>query len=127
MRNFYLFFIFLIIFSFSLFAEEQFKIAICSEGKTEDSEVSGIAGRAKYFQIYDSSLKLLEVIENPFGGRGMQIGQKVANLFEEKGVKIVVAEKFGPQMLQELKKRNIKHLEFSGSVKKALEKVLSKK
>lgn len=122
-----LFFTFFTLCSLILLPEEGTKIALCTEGNTQDSEISPIAGRAKYFQIYDSSGKLLEVIENPFGSRGMQLGIKVANLMEEKGVKIVVAGRFGPQMLKELESRNIKTQEFQGSVKKALENILGKK
>lgn len=122
-----LFFVFFTFCSLILLSEEGTKIALCTEGKTQDSEISPIAGRAKYFQIYDGSGKLLEVIENPFGLRGMQVGLKVANLMQEKGVKIVVAGRFGPQMLKELESRNIKTQEFEGTVKKALEVILGKK
>ncbi|MEJ5166448.1 MAG: NifB/NifX family molybdenum-iron cluster-binding protein [Thermoanaerobaculia bacterium] len=122
-----LFFIFLFLSNWSLFSEEGTKIALCTEDKTQDSEISPIAGRAKYFQIYDGSGKLLEVIENPFGTRGMQVGAKVANLMQEKGVKIIVAGRFGPQMLKELQSKNIKTQEFEGTVKKALEVILGKK
>lgn len=120
-------FVFLSFLNLYLFSEEGTNIAICSEDKTQNSEISSIAGRAKYFQIYDSSGKLLEVIENPFGKRGMQNGAKVADLMEKKGVKIMVAGKFGPQMQKELKTRDIKTQEFQGSVKEALDSIIGKK
>ena len=81
------------------------KIAVASEGKDESSMVSSISGRAPYYLIYENG-KLVETVKNPFvtgGGAGFSVAQMLSN----KGVEIVIAEEFGPNMRNMLNSKGI--------------------
>ncbi len=91
------------------------KIAIASEGKTKDSTVSGRAGRAPYYLIFESK-KLLEAWKNPFAVGGGGAGFSVAKVLGDKGVKKIIAGKAGPNYAVALKERGIKFKEAEGKV-----------
>lgn len=115
---------FILFFSgFFLNSGEIEKIAICAEGKTDDSQVSNLAGRASFFQIYDYSGKLIDIMENPFKDAKSGAGVKVLELLEKKNVKLIVSGKIGAGMLDGMKEKGIKGLEFKGTVKEALFKI----
>lgn len=99
------------------------KIAIASSGKSEDSEISPVAGRAPYFLIYENE-DLVKIIKNPFAIGGGGAGFGVAKMLADEGVKKIVAGHFGDKMLGALEERNIKKEELSDiSVKKVLNKI----
>ena len=83
------------------------KIAIASEGKDEDSEISSISGRAPYYLIFENK-KLVKAIKNPFrvggGGAGFSIAQMLGN--EE--VNAVISGKFGANIKSALEQKGIK-------------------
>ena len=82
------------------------KIAIASTGKDENSEISPVSGRTPYILIYEDK-KLVEVIKNPFAIGGGGAGVSVAHMLAEKGVKLYIAGKFGPNVENALKENNI--------------------
>ena len=92
------------------------KVAIASEGKNENSEVSLKGGRAPYYLIFDNK-KLVETIKNPFAVGGGGAGWSVAYLLADKKVNLVIAGKFGSNMKSALREKKIKSKEFSGKVK----------
>ena len=97
------------------------KIAIASSGKDENSQVSPVSGRAEYYLVFEGK-KLVETISNPFqhGGGGAGIG--VAQMLANKGVKLVISGKFGPNMTAFLDEKGIKYkIVQNKTVKKALE------
>ena len=97
------------------------KIAIASSGKDETSEVSITAGRAPYFLIYEGD-KLVESIKNPFAVGGGGAGFAVAKMLKDKGVDLVVAGKFGGNMIGAMEEKNMKYKEIIGmNIKQALE------
>ncbi|MFH1786828.1 MAG: NifB/NifX family molybdenum-iron cluster-binding protein [archaeon] len=72
------------------------KVAVASEGETEDSKVSQVSGQAPYYLIFEGG-KLVKAIKNPFrlgGGAGFAVARMLVN---EK-VKQVVAGNFGGNM-----------------------------
>ena len=89
------------------------KIAIASEGKDEDSEVSQRGGRAPYYLIFEDK-KLIEVIKNPFATGSGGAGFSVAYMLADKKVDLVIAGKFGGNMESALKEKGIKFKEESG-------------
>ncbi len=93
------------------------KIAVASTGKSLDSEVSPISGRAEYYLIFENK-KLVETIKNPFqfGGGGAGIG--VAQMLANKGVKLIISGKMGPKMKDFIKDKKVKHKSVSGKTVK---------
>jgi len=96
------------------------KIAIASEGKDKDSEVSQRGGRAPYYLIFEDK-KLIEVIKNPFATGSGGAGFSVAYMLADKKVNLVIVGKFGGNMESALKEKGIKFKEESG---KKVEEVL---
>lgn len=95
------------------------RIAIGSEGKTDEDLVSDVCGRASFFQIYENG-ELLEVIKNPFKIGGGGAGSSVAKMLIDKGVKKIICGKLGPNMVQWLEDKNIPYQELKGMPVKEL-------
>ena len=94
-------------------------IAIASEGKTKDSEISVKAGRAPYYLFFKGK-KLVEAWKNPFAVGGGGAGFAVAKVVAGKSVEKVVVGKAGPNFKGALEGRGVKLVEKTGSVKDAL-------
>lgn len=86
------------------------KIAIASEGKSEDSEISQRGGRAPYYLIFEDN-KLIETIKNPFATGAGGAGFSVAYMLTEKEVEMVIAGKVGEKMVSALKEKGIEFKE----------------
>jgi predicted Fe-Mo cluster-binding NifX family protein len=89
------------------------KIAVASEGKSEDSEISLRGGRAPYYLIFDDK-KLVETLKNPFAVGGGGAGWSVAKMLADKKVNLVIAGRVGPNMEFALKDKGVKFKEASG-------------
>ncbi len=100
------------------------KIAVASLGKDENSDVSERAGRAPYYLIFNENGELLESVKNPFAMGGGGAGFGVAKMLADKGVGIVIAGKFGPNMTSAMEARGLKYTEVGGKVRDALNEVL---
>ena len=92
------------------------KIAIASEGKDENSEISSRGARAPFYLVFEKE-KLVEVIKNPFVVGGGGAGWSVAHMLADKKVDLVIAERIGPNMEIALKEKELKSKEASGKVK----------
>ena len=91
------------------------KLAIASEGKTKESEISERGGRAPFYLIFEDK-KLIEAIKNPFATGGGGAGWSVAFMLADKKVNKVIAGRIGPNMITALEQKNIKFQEASGKV-----------
>ena len=91
------------------------KIAIASEGKDENSEISSKGGRAPYYLIFENK-KLIETIKNPFAKGSGGAGFSVAYMLAEKTVDLVVAGKLGGNMVSALKEKGIDFQEGGGKI-----------
>ncbi len=100
------------------------KIAVATTEKNENSEISQQAGRAPYYLIFDENSKLLETVSNPFSIGGGGAGFGVAKMLSDKNVNIVIAGKFGPNMMEALTSREVKYCEKTGTAKDAVQKYL---
>ncbi|MBW2965980.1 NifB/NifX family molybdenum-iron cluster-binding protein [Candidatus Woesearchaeota archaeon] len=89
------------------------KIAVASEGKNKNAEVSQRGGRAPYYLIFEDK-KLIETIKNPFATGAGGAGFSVAYMLADKKVDLVIAGKFGGNMESALKEKGIKFKEESG-------------
>jgi predicted Fe-Mo cluster-binding NifX family protein len=96
------------------------KIAIASEGKTEDSKISGAAGRALYYLIFEDK-KLVKTIENPFRRGSGGAGYSVARMLANEKIDEVVAGQFGGNMTGALEENGIKSKTASGKVKEVIQ------
>ena len=112
--------------SISAFAEQKGKIAVAADGQTSESLVSTQAGRAPFFLVFDENGKLIEAIANP-AREAQNSGIAVADFLAGKGVAIVVAGEYGPQIVGVMKGKGIKAVSFKGSVAEAVKKVLESK
>ena len=99
------------------------KIAITSNGTDLDAPVDPRFGRAKYFLIYDTETKDLQVIENAQNmqapqGAGIQSGQTVAST----GVEAVLTGNCGPKAFSVLGQAGIKvYVHVEGTVRQAID------
>jgi len=89
------------------------KIAIASEGKDIESNVSERGARAPYYLIFENK-KLVEVIKNPFAVGGGGAGFSVAYMLADKKVNLIIAGKIGGNMESALKEKGIEFKEESG-------------
>lgn len=97
------------------------KIAISSEGKSKNAEVSPISGRSPYYLIFEDG-KLIKTIKNPFRIGGGGAGFSVAQMLSDEKVDLVISGSFGGNMIGALENKKIKYVKKSGmSVKEALE------
>ena len=96
------------------------KIAIASEGKEPESQVSEVYGRANYFLIFENN-KLIKTINNPFKVGGGGAGFGVTQMLSKEKVELVVAGKFGGKVPAYLTEKNIRSKEISN---KTVEEVL---
>jgi predicted Fe-Mo cluster-binding NifX family protein len=92
------------------------KIAIAASNDDQNSQVSEQAGRAPYYLIFDEKGKLLEAIKNPFAVGGGGAGFGVAKMLADRGVDLVVAGDFGPNMISALQERNLKSKKMLGTI-----------
>lgn len=121
-----LFVCFLALVSATAFAADSVRIAIASEGKTLDSQVSPIAARSPYFLLFDAQGKLAETTENPHRDASGGAGPRVADVLSRKGVTTVVAGAFGPNMINAMRAKKLTPVEFKGKVTEALKEALKK-
>ena len=103
------------------------KIAVASNNKNTTSNVGAIAGRSPYYLIFDSTGKLVEVIENPYKDARGGAGPSTADFLAEKGVTIVIAGTFGGKMINAMKGKGMTYFEFKGTANDAVKKVLNPK
>ena len=95
------------------------KIAIASEGKDLDSEISLRGGRAPYYLIFENG-KLIETIKNSFSVGGGGAGWSVAYMLSGKNVSLFIASQIGPNMESALKEKGIEIKIKTGKIKEAL-------
>ncbi len=97
------------------------RIAIASEGKTQEFQISERGGRAPYYLIFENK-NLIEVIKNPFAKGSGGAGFSVAFMLADKKVNLVIAGRIGENMISALKQRGIDFKTYSGIIKEFLKK-----
>jgi predicted Fe-Mo cluster-binding NifX family protein len=109
----------------NLMGKEKTVVAIAADGDTLEASVSGMAGRCSYFLIVDSNRKLIKALENPYKDKG-QAGISAADFLASKDVTIVIGGHFGDKMRDVLDANKIAYVEFAGTAKEAIDKILEK-
>ena len=103
------------------------KVAVASTGETTAASVSNLAARSPYYLIFDGKGNLIEAVSNPYKDAASGAGPLAANFLAAKGVTIVIAESFGIKMINVLKNKHIRYVEFEGRVNEAVKKALELK
>jgi predicted Fe-Mo cluster-binding NifX family protein len=98
-------------------------IAVAANGETRADSVSAQAGGAAFFLIFNKTGKLIEKLANP-EKNAENPGIAVVDFLAGKGATVVVAEGFGPKIVEVMKGKGIKAVAFKGSVEEAVKKVL---
>ena len=100
----------------------QEKIAVAANGETPEASVSSRPGLAPFILFFDAEGKFVEAVPNP-GKNGIV----VAGFLAKRGVTTIVAEGFGPIIVEIMKGEGIKPVAFTGTAAVAVKAVLRAK
>jgi len=98
-------------------------IAIAANSKVISASVSNQAGRSPYFLFFDNKGTLVEAVDNPYKDAG-SAGIPTLDFLVSKGAKVVVAESFGSKIVEVMKDKGLRPVEFKGSAGDAVKKAL---
>ena len=101
-------------------------IAVAANGETALAAVGTQLGRSPFFLLFDAQGAFVSAESNPYKDAG-NAGVPALDLLAGKGVKTVVAESFGTQIVKVMADKGIRHLEFKGTAKDAAKKAAALK
>ena len=76
--------------------------------------------------VFDKQGRFVEVVDNPYKDAG-NAGIPTLDFLAGKGVKTVVAEGFGPKIVEVMKSKDMRPVEFKGNARDAVKKALESK
>lgn len=100
------------------------RIAVAATGQTPAATVDTQAARSPFFLLFDKKGAFLQAIENPYKDQAGG-GISVVEFLSGKGTTAVVAEGFGPRIVDVMKSKGIRAVEFKGTAGDAAKKALS--
>ncbi len=103
---------------------EPLVIAVASDDKEATSVVSDFAARSRYYLLFNETLEMVQVVNNPFLDKGGRAAPQVVDYLAQKGVGAIVAGGFGPVMVEAMEKRGIRYFQYSGVAQEAVERVV---
>jgi predicted Fe-Mo cluster-binding NifX family protein len=92
-------------------------------GDTPAAAVGSQAGRSPFFLLFDKQGAFLEAVKNPYKDSA-NAGISALDLLASRGVKVLVAESFGPRIVEVMREKGIRPVEFKGSAKDAVQNIL---
>ncbi len=99
------------------------RIAVAATGQTPTATVDTQAARSPFFLLFDKKGAFVQAIENPYkdqtGG-----GISVVEFLSGKGVTDLVAEAFGPRIVEVMQGKGIRPVEFKGVAADAVRSTL---
>ena len=101
-------------------------IAVAANGNTASAAVGNQLGRSPFFLLFDNQGRLVEAATNANKDPG-NAGIAAVDFLASKGTKVVVAETFGPKIVEVMKDKGMRPLEFRGSAQDAAKKALALK
>ncbi len=101
-------------------------IAVASSGSAASSEVGAQLGRSSYFLLFDSKGSFVSAEANPYKDSG-NAGIPAVEFLAGKGVKVVVAEGFGGRIVEVMKEKGIRPVEFKGAAQEGAKKAMQSK
>jgi predicted Fe-Mo cluster-binding NifX family protein len=102
------------------------RIAVAAVGTTPSVAVASQAGRSAYFLMFDAQGRFVEAVANPYKASG-NAGIDALDFLAGKGTKVLVAEGFGPRIVEIMKGKGIRPVYFKGSAADAASKALQAK
>ncbi len=104
---------------------EPFLIAVASDDVEATSLVSNYAARCQYYLLF-SGTDFVQVLNNPFLPRGPDSAPFIVDYLAQKGVRVVVAGRFGPIMVEAMNKKGMKYIQFSGVAQEGAERAVNR-
>ena len=101
-------------------------IAVAANGNTVAASVGNQPGRSPFFLLFDGRGAFVEAASNPYKD-ARNAGIPTLDFLAGKGIKVVVAESFGPRIVEVMKDRGMRPVEFKGGAKDAVKKALELK
>jgi len=98
-------------------------IAVAANGNTPSAAVGNQPGRSPFFLFFDKQGAFVTAANNPYKDAG-NAGIPTLDFLASKGVKVLVAESYGPKIVEVMKEKGIRPVEFRGSVRDAVKKAL---
>ena len=99
----------------------------CSGGKWEyRSSCGGQPTRTESFFLFDKQGAFVEAVDNPYKD-ARNAGIPTLDFLANKGVKVLVAESFGSKIVEVMKDKGIRPVEFKGNARDAIKKALELK
>lgn len=98
-------------------------IAVAANGNTAAAAVGAQAGRSPFFLFFDSKGTLVEAVANP-NKDAPNAGIPSVDFVASKGAKVLVAESFGGRIVEVMKDKGVRPVQFKGSAKDAAKKAL---
>lgn len=118
--------VFFVFFSSNTFAGEPSLIAVAADARELTASVSEVAARCRYFLLFDEQGALVDTIENPYLNASGGAGGQAAEFLAARNVELVVAGKFGRNMLDAMREKAMSSLMFKGSTAEAVKTALKK-
>lgn len=84
------------------------KIAISAKGKITDDSLDPRFGRCEYFQIYDTEVKSIKIVNNKGIEASGGAGIAAANQLIDEGADVVITGSLGPNAFEIIEKAEIK-------------------
>ena len=101
-------------------------IAVAANGNTVSASVGKQPGRSPFFLLFDTKGAFVEAASNPYKDAG-NAGIPTLDFLASKGIKVLVSGSFGPKIVEVMKDKGIRPVEFKGSAKDAVQKALELK
>ena len=101
-------------------------VAVAANGNTVSASVGNQPGRSPFFLFFDKEGAFVEAVSNPYKDSG-NAGIPTLELLAGKGIKVLVAGSFGGRIVEVMKEKGIRPVEFKGSAKDAVKKALDTK
>jgi predicted Fe-Mo cluster-binding NifX family protein len=102
------------------------RIAVAANGQTPASTVGKQPGRAVFFLFFDKQGTFIEAVDNPYKDAG-SAGISTVDFLAGKGVSVLVAEGYGPKIVEVMKGKGIRAVTFTGTAADAVKKLLGAK
>ena len=96
-------------------------IAVAANGNTVLASVGSQPGRSPFFLLFDGQGTLAEAASNSYKDAG-NAGISTLDFLAGKGIKVVVAESFGSKIVEVMKDKGMRPVEFKGGAKDAVKK-----
>ena len=92
------------------------RIAIAVATPDEGGEISRRGARAECYLVFDETVTLREVLQNPFKDYDRAVGLRVADYLAGKAIDIVAAANLGTGFTTALDAKGIRYAESEGTV-----------